>query len=54
MRDRVLDHVSTDITWSSVRSNWMAQSEINWLIEHDYSLATRHSADYLKEHQPRL
>lgn len=53
LRDRVYDHVISDIGWSAVRKNWLCQSETAFLVEHDFPLATPHSQEYILEHPPR-
>ncbi len=51
LRDRVFDCVISDTSWNAVRENWLEPREVQFLIAHDFPLATKHSAEYLREHR---
>jgi predicted RNA-binding Zn-ribbon protein involved in translation (DUF1610 family) len=42
LRNRVYDHVISDVDWSAVRENWMKPGGQAWLLVHDFILATQH------------
>lgn len=50
LRNRVYDHVISDNSWKSVRAHWMQPAEVQFLRDHDFPLATAHSAEYFNEH----
>jgi hypothetical protein len=51
LRNRVFDHVISDMAWSAVRNAWLSPGGTRFLLEHDFPLATPHSQEYCAEHQ---